>query len=107
MTYITKITKTLHGTKATTEHFMCDVAPNPKSAMPEGGKRFLRLSTSKPAFERGIIITTASCYLEVKHDGYGSEIHACGMGSGCGDYYKTVAKVACKRVTEAALVAAH
>jgi hypothetical protein len=100
--------KNKNGWKATTEIFLGDVLPDTKSIHGKGGKRFLRLSTSKPAFDKGLVTTTASGYLEQDSGhGYKSELHAVGMGTGAGDYYKTVQKLPRPRITEKTIKEAH
>ena len=94
-----KIVKTDNGFTATTDYKMGDVAD---------GSRVLRITTRKPSFRKGQVETSASVHTaRVMVGGYTEETHACGLGSGLGDFSATVEVVACSRVTEKTVVEMH
>ena len=87
-----KIVKTDNGVKAVTDYKIADVAD---------GSRVLRIETRKCLFRKGKVMTSASVHrARAVAGGLVEEMHACGLGSGLGDFSATVEVVACPRATE-------
>jgi hypothetical protein len=101
----TKITKNDNGYKYTTDYSLGIV---PATEYDKEGERVLRIATSKRHFAKGIIESSATV-ITVRDSGHGykSEQHAFGMGTGCGDYSRTIERTPCPRVTEKHIKAAH
>lgn len=101
----TKLTKTNNGHKATTDYSLGMIAATEHE---KGGERVLRISTAKEMFTSGVIESRASVHTARNCGlGYVAECHAMGLGSNCGDYNRTIARVECKRITEKDVRAAH
>lgn len=93
------IVKTDNGFKATTDYKMGDVAD---------GSRVLRITTRKRLFCKGEVMTQATVHTaKPTGEGYITETHAMGTGSGLGDFSMNVERVACSRVTEKTVVEMH